>query len=380
MKTLRRLPTVLLLAAALSACQPAPPPPEPVRAVRTMTIGTTTVAGEHEYAAEVRARTESRLGFRVGGKIASRKVNLGDSVKAGQVLATLDPADLRLGVEAAQAALTAAQAAYEFSAGELQRFRELKNQGFISGWELERRETALANARAQYEQAKTQAQVQGNQARYASLIADAPGVITAVEAEPGTVVGAGTPVVRLARDGPRDVVFNVPEDRVAALRALEGKPGAVRVALWSDRGSPLPATVYEVAASADPTTRTFVVKADVGQAPVKLGQTATVKVATPASSNVIRLPLAAVVEQQGAAAVWLLDRDSMTVKPHRVTVAGADGNDVLIAAGLSAGQTIVTAGTHVLTPGQKVRLYVESGSTSATGTAAAAAAASIAAR
>jgi membrane fusion protein, multidrug efflux system len=130
--------------ALLAACRPAPPPAEPVRAVRTMLVGSGPVNGEHEYAGEVRARIESRLGFRVGGKMASRRANLGDSVRAGQVLATLDPTDLRLGVEAAEAALKAAKSAYDFSAAELRRFGELKDQGFISGWELERRETALA--------------------------------------------------------------------------------------------------------------------------------------------------------------------------------------------------------------------------------------------
>lgn len=363
---LRRLWLLVPAAAVLAACQGPPPPPEPVRAVRTITVGASSVAGDHEYAADVRARTESRLGFRVGGKIASRRADLGDSVRAGQVLATLDPADLRLQADAAQAALAAAQSGYEFSASELQRFRELKSQGFISGWELERRETALASSKAQFEQAKAQAQAQGNQARYASLVADASGVITAVEAEPGVVVAAGTPVVRLAHDGPRDIVFNVPEDRVAGVRLLVGKPGAVRVTLWSERAAPLAATIHEVAASADPTTRTFVVKADVGKAAVRLGQTATVRVPVPAvASSVVRLPLAAVIEHQGRPGVWLLDRDSMTVRPHVVAVAGADGNDVLVGAGLAEGQTVVTAGTHVLTPGQKVRVYVEPRATAA---------------
>ncbi len=355
------LPT--LTALMLAACAPPPPPLEPIRAVRTQTVTLGTAASEHEYAAEVRARTESRLGFRVGGKLASRRANLGDSVRAGQVLAQLDPADLRLNVVASQAALTAAQANYEFSTAELQRFRELKNQGFISGWELERRETALAAARGQFEQAKAQAHAQGNQAGYASLIADASGVITAVEADPGTVVAAGAPVVRLAHDGPRDVVFNVPEDRVGALRAFAGKAGAVQVLLWSDRAKALPATVREVAASADPATRTFVAKADIGQVPVRLGQTATVRIATPPAKGMVRLPLPAVVEQNGGPAVWLLDRPSMTVKPHPVQVAGAEGNDVLISGGLAEGQTVVTAGTHVLTAGQRVRLYVEPAST-----------------
>jgi RND family efflux transporter MFP subunit len=348
-----------LAALVLAACTQPPPPSEPTRAVRTVTLSASTVGGEHEYAAEIRARTESRLGFRVGGKLLSRSANLGDAVRAGQVLAQLDPGDLRLGQEAAQAALGAAKASYEFSEAEFKRFKELKDQGFISGWELDRRETALSAAKAQFEQARAQANVQGNQARYATLTADTSGVITGVDAEPGAVVAAGAPVVRLAHDGPRDVVFNVPEDKVAELRALGGKPAALKVNVWNNGQAPITATVREIAAAADPVTRTFVVKADVGRADVRLGQTATAKVELPRVSGQIKLPLTAVFEVKGEPAVWVVDRASMTVKQQKVRVAGAEGNDVVVTGGLSAGETVVIAGVHVLTPGQKVRLYAE---------------------
>jgi len=358
---------IVATGALLAACTAAPPPDEPVRAVRTVTLVATTAGGEHDYAADVRARTESRLGFRVGGKLLTRSANLGDAVRAGQVLGQLDPGDLKLGQDAAQAALGAAKASYEFSEAEFKRFKELKDQGFISGWELERRETALSAARAQFEQARAQASVQGNQARYATLMADASGVITGVDADPGTVVAAGASVVRLAHDGPRDVVFNVPEDRVAELRGLAGKTGALKVHVWNDGQTPIAATVREIAASADPATRTFVVKADVGRANVRLGQTATVKVEMPRVAGLIKLPLTAVFEAKGAPAVWVLDKASMTVKQQPVRVAGAEGNDVVLAGGLSAGETIVVAGVHVLTPGQKVRLYAERQSTAVNG-------------
>jgi membrane fusion protein, multidrug efflux system len=348
-----------LILSVIAACSPATPPAEPVRAVRTITLAPSSVGGEHEYAAEVRARTESRLGFRVGGKLLSRSANLGDAVRAGQALAQLDPGDLKLGQEAAQAALAAAKASYEFSEAEFKRFKELKDQGFISGWELERRETALAGAKAQYEQARAQANVQGNQTRYATLTADASGVITGVDAEPGAVVAAGAAVVRLAHDGPRDVVFNVPEDRVVELRALAGKAGVVKVHVWNDDTLPLAAVVREVAAAADPATRTFVVKADIGRANVRLGQTANVKIEMTRVAGQIKLPLAAVFEVKGAPAVWVVDRASMTVKQQPVRVAGAEGNDVVLAAGLAPGETVVIAGVHVLSPGQKVRLYAE---------------------
>jgi RND family efflux transporter MFP subunit len=321
-----------------------------------MTVHTGTSGGTHEFAAEVRARTESRLGFRVAGKMVSRQVEAGQRVKAGQVLAQLDAGDLKLGQEAAAAGAQAATTQYELAAAEFKRFQELRAQGFISAWELERRETSLKATKAQAEQARAQAEMQRNQAGYAALTATASGVITGVEAEPGTVLSAGAPVVRLAHDGPRDAVFAVPEDGMAALRALVGRKDALQVRAWGS-ATVLPATVREVAAAADPATRTFQVKADLGAASVQLGQTLTVSIALPPRAGITRLPLSAVMQQQGQTAVWLLDPASMTVKVQPVVVAGADGNDVVIASGLSEGQVVVTAGVHVLTPGQKVKHY-----------------------
>jgi membrane fusion protein, multidrug efflux system len=342
--------------------------PEPVRAVRTMTLASETAGGTLEYAGEVKARTESRLGFRVGGKIVSRSVELGDSVRSGQVLAQLDPRDLRLGQDAARAALAAAQVNLDQAAADFSRYRELKDQGFISAAELERRETGLKAAQAALAQAQAQSSLQGNQAAYAALVADVAGVVTGVEAEPGMVVAAGAPVVRLAHEGPRDVVFSVPEDKVALLRLAAKAPGAIKVRLWGG-DAPLPATLREVSASADPVTRTFLAKADVGRADVRLGQTATVLLELPRAADVSRLPLAAVAESQGKSVVWLLDKATLTVRPQPITVGGADGNSVVVTAGLTPGQTIVTAGVHLLTPGQKVKLYVEPAAPSASGAA-----------
>jgi len=353
-----------LIAASLTACSKPAAAPEPVRAVRTMSVSAGTATGEHEFAAEVRARTETRLGFRVGGKMVSRQVEAGQRVKAGQVLAQLDAGDLRLGQEAAAAAAQAAATQYELAAAEFKRFQDLQAQGFISAWELERRETSLKATRAQAEQARAQAEVQRNQAGYAALTATAAGVITAVDAEPGAVLAAGAPVMRLAHDGPRDAVFAVPEDGVAAVRALLGRKDALQVRAWGSSVR-LGATVREVAAAADPATRTFQVKADLGAASVQLGQTLTVAIALPPRPGVTKLPLTAVMQQQGQTAVWLVDPAAMTVKVQPIVVAGAEGNEVVVASGLTPGQVVVTAGVHVLTPGQKVKFYAGATATAA---------------
>ncbi|HEY1393562.1 MAG TPA: efflux RND transporter periplasmic adaptor subunit [Methylibium sp.] len=367
---------IVAAGALLAACSKSDPPPEPVRAVRTMQIASEAAGNTLEYAAEVKARVESRLGFRVGGKLMRRAVNLGDTVKAGQLLAQLDARDLVLGEQAAKANLSAAQVSFDLAQADFKRYKDLRDQDFIGAAELDRREATLKSAKAALEQARAQANVQGNQAGYADLLADAAGVITGVDAEPGQVVAAGTPVLRLAQDGPRDVVFSVPEDKVQNARALVGKAGGLKVKLWGSNEQ-LPAMVREIAAAADPATRTFLVKADVGRNTVKLGQTATVSLDLPRTDGITKLPLTALMEQQGKTSVWLLDKASMTVKPQVVQVSGAEGNAAIVTAGLSPGQLVVTGGVHVLTPGQKVKLY---GVADATNDAAAAQAATEAMR
>lgn len=354
----------LVGATALAACSKTEPVADPIRAVRTLTVSPQTAGGTYEYAGEVRARTESRLSFRVGGKMLKRMVDMGDVVKAGQVLARLDAQDLQLGEEAARATVAAAQASFDQNAADYQRYKELSDKGFIGPAELDRRNMAMKTSRAQLDQAKAQSLVQGNQAGYAALIADAGGVITGVDLEPGMMASAGTPVVRLAHDGPRDVVFSVPEDKVSLVKATAAQPGRFNVRLWGTNAPPIPATIREISAAADPTTRTFLVKADIGSAAisgVRLGQTATVQMELPQIPGITKLPLSALREQQGRSAVWLVDKDTMTVKSQDVVLAGADGNDAVISAGLVPGQIVVTAGVHVLNPGQKVKFYVDPG-------------------
>jgi membrane fusion protein, multidrug efflux system len=349
----------LLSATLLAACQPPPAAVEPVRAVRTWVVGTAPTQTQLEYAAEVRARVESRLGFRLPGKLVERPAQLGQTVRAGQVLGRLDPQDLKLGQDAARAGLAAAKAQLDVAESEFKRFVTLREQGFISGAELERREAGVKSARAAVEQADAQWRVQANQSGYSTLVADVAGVVTAVEAEPGMVLSAGAPVVRLAHDGPRDAWFNVPEDRLAAIRALQGRPGQLKVKGWGPEARAWPATVREIAAAADPATRTFLVKADLGSAPMALGQTATVVLPGASSAAALVLPLTSLFEHQGKTQVWVLDRTSMAVQMRAVQPLAPQGNQIVIAGGLQPGETIVTAGVHTLSPGQKVTLYVE---------------------
>ena len=343
-----------MLVALLAACGKAPPPEEPVRAVKLVTVGETAYEAGHEYAAEVRARVESRLGFRVAGKIVRRAVEPGQRVQAGQLLAQLDARDYQLAAEAARAQVASATTQRDLAAADLKRFQSLRDQGFISGAEMERRSAQLKAAQATLDQARAQLASQGNQAGYTQLLADAGGVVTGVDAEVGQVVAAGTPVVRLAQDGPRDVVFAVPEDRVAAVRV--GQPVTVRA--WASDGQ-WHGSVREVAAAADPVTRTYAVKvALAGEAP-PLGATVTV---VPQQSGaqgaaVIKLPTSALRREGAGTAVWVFDEASSSVRSQPVQVAGADGNEAVIADGLTPGMRVVASGVHVLAPGQKVSVY-----------------------
>ncbi|WP_353234974.1 efflux RND transporter periplasmic adaptor subunit [Diaphorobacter ruginosibacter] len=349
------LAVIVSAGVALAGCSRKEPQPEPVRAVKLLTVGAAPLHAQLEYSAEVRARVESRLGFRVPGKIVERQAELGQHVKAGQLLAQLDARDYQLSAQAAQAQVNAARTQRDLAAADVQRYSKLKEQSFISGAELERREASLKAAQASLDQAQAQLASQGNQASYTRLVADVSGVVTGIDAEPGQVVAAGTPVVRIAQDGPRDAVFSVPEDKVAQLRTGQ----EVTVRPWAE-GAPLKGTVREVAASADPVTRTFLVKVAIEGAQVPpLGATVYVEPGALGREGIqaLTLPTTALRQEGGQTAVWVYDAASGSVRSQVVRIATADGNQAVIADGLQPGMQVVATGVHVLSPGQKVTVY-----------------------
>ena len=350
-----RFALAILVSASLAACGKGPAPQEPVRAVKVLTVGESGSAFELEFSGEVRARVESNLGFRVGGKLLSRPAEIGQRVKAGELLAQIDPQDYRVTADAAAAQLVAAQSNRDVAGADFKRYQDLYAQGFISVAELQRREAAYISAQAQWKQAQAQSSVQGNQSGYTRLLADGAGIVTSVDASAGQVVAAGQPVVRLALDGPRDVVFAVAEDKLGLL-----KTGVkVTVRQWID-GKTQEAVVRDVSGSADTVTRTFLVKAALPKdaAPI-LGSTVTVTLplTTTAVKPSIKLPTSALRMEAGATSVWVLDPQTMTVKAQAIEVNTADGNDAVVTAGLQNGDQVVLSGVHVLTAGQKVSIF-----------------------
>ena len=329
-----------------------------MRPVRVIQLAADSGLEVVEFSGDVRPRYESRLGFRVGGKIVERKVDVGARVKRGQVLMRLDPQDLRLAEAQAQASLRAAETERDLAQADVKRHQELRARNFVSQAVLDTKQSALRAAQARVDAARAGLRGQSNQAGYANLEADADGVVTAIDAEVGQVVGAGTPVVRVARTDEKEVVIGIPESRVGQLRNVS----TVSVRLWADRDRVIPGKIREVAPVADPATRTYTVKVALPpDLDVRLGMSATVELATRAAAGAaaLRVPLSALVQHKGATSVWVVVKDragAASVQLRQVEVAGQSGNDLLLSGGVQPGQTVVTAGVHLLKPGQKVRI------------------------
>jgi RND family efflux transporter MFP subunit len=356
---LPRFPLARTAAAAavltiLAACSKDAPPPEDVRPVRALTLAAGAVQANTEFSGDVRPRYESRLGFRVGGKISARKVDVGASVRRGTLLMQLDPQDLRLGQAQAQANLRAAQTNADLARAELKRYQDLRGQNFVSQAVLDQKVAASRSSQASVEAARAQLREQANQTGYASLESDTDGVVTGIDAEVGQVVQAGTPVVRVARTDEKEVVIGVPEDQVEALRRV----GEVKVRLWADPNRSIAGKIREVSPVADPATRTYTVKVSIpASEEVRLGMTAVVQLvhqSGDAAAAQLRAPLSSLVQNKGASNVWVVENGAVRLQP--VQVGGVSGNDVLLAGGVKPGQTVVTAGVNLLKNGQKVKI------------------------
>jgi len=346
----------LSLAAALlaAACAKAPVTEEPVRPVLTQRVMPGGVANRDIYSGELRARYETDMGFRVAGKIVARPVDAGARVSKGQVLARLDPEDAKLAAHGAQAQLASAESDFVLAKSELDRHADLLNKKFISQSAYDVKQNAFNAAKAKVEQARSQAAITGNQASYTNLVADADGVVISVAAEPGQVVAAGQPVLKLARAGEKEVVLNAPEGQLARF-----KPGQdVAISLWASPEKIFRGRVREVAGGADPVTRTYSVRVTAIDAPAdaQLGMTANVAFAPAADSQLVLLPLSALAGDRAQPAVWVVDPATGKVQMKPVTVGQFREDGVSITGGLAPGDVVVTAGVHKLRAGQAVRV------------------------
>ncbi len=333
------------LALGLIACgKEAPPKVAQERAALTQIVGG--AAGEygHVYSGEVRARYETTLGFRLGGKITQRMVDAGAVVKAGQVLARLDGADA--GLQA-----SAADAQYQLAEAELKRYRVLLSKNFVSQSAFDAKEAALKSLSAQYGLAR-------NQSTYTTLVADHDGVVTATLAEVGQVVAAGQPVLRLAQNGSREIAITIPESQYA-----DFKTGMkAEVALWPEGNETVRSGAYlrELSPAADAASRTYAARIAVDDARLPLGMTAQVRfVGMQGDKSALLVPMSAIFQQGDKSALWVVAPDrSVSLRP--VQVASYRDEGAVISSGISVGERIVTHGVHKLIVGEKIRV-VEAG-------------------
>jgi membrane fusion protein, multidrug efflux system len=350
------LASSVLALLAVSGCSKQAPAAAAQRPVRVAKVAEHYAASASAFAGEVRARYESKIGFRVGGKLIRRAVNVGDQVKAGQLIAELDPADYRLGAEALDAQLRAARSEYEFSVSDLRRYRELLDEKLVGPAEYERREMSVSTLKdrvaaleAQHEQAQRQTQ-------YARLLADHDSVVVALPAEVGQVVAAGQPVAVLARVSELEVAIDVPEGQRA--HVMRGSPAAVR--FWAEPGTLFEARVRELAASADAAARTYAVRVSLPHRAswVRIGMSATVAFAQPGASGQHVIPLSAVFVPQSTASkphVWAVKEDN-TIYRIPVELGAPVGASEVQVSGLAMGLTIVTAGASRLHEGEAVSI------------------------
>ncbi|MDQ0505378.1 efflux RND transporter periplasmic adaptor subunit [Xanthobacter agilis] len=356
---LARLAALGLVALGLSACGEDKTEVAPeIRPVRTI-VTTNRAAGEaFSLTGHVEAENEASYGFRIGGRVVERLVNVGDQVKPGQVMARLDPQNEQNAVRSAQAAVSAATASLTQTRNQYERQRQLLARGFTPRAQYEQAEQAFLNARSQVEDAQAQLQIAEDRLGYTELKADTAGVVTQRRAEPGEVVQAGQTVIQVARQDGRDAVFEVPAQ---VLGSTTGDP-EVQVSLTSDPAVTAMGRVREVSPQADPVTRTFRVRVGLIDPPaaMRLGTTVTGRVVVD-RGPVIEVPASALTRLNDKPAVWVVDPKAHTVSLRNVEVLRFTPATVAVAEGLKPDEIVVTAGVQALHPGQRVRLLGASG-------------------
>lgn len=341
------LPVALALFVAACAKPPAAPEARPALVVQA----SSGELGYEAYSGEVHAREEPQLAFRIPGKILRRHVDAGARVKAGQALAELDPADVRLQSEADRASLASAQADLALARSELERYKNLVDRQLVSRSLYDSRVTQLSAAQARVRQARAAVSASGNRVGYAVLRAPRDGVIAQRLAEAGQVVGAGQPVFGLAVEGEREVLISVPEQQVA--RFPIGRDLVVE--LWAEPGKRFPGKVREISPSADPLTRTYAARVsfDTSGFPVELGQSARVY-APVAEGSGMRVPLSALTQSKGQNAVWVVDPATSSLRLTVVRTGAYTEDGVPVLSGLKPTDWIVAAGAHLMREGEKI--------------------------
>jgi RND family efflux transporter MFP subunit len=345
---------LLLATSTLAACnQITAQPTTPPRPVLVAAVHYRPQVPDRSFVGMVRPRIESDLGFRVTGKVQKRLVEVGALVAAGQPLAVLDEVDLKLQAEQADAEFRAATGVLAQAVAAEIRANDLKAKGWATQAQIEQAKATADEARARLNRAERSVDLTKNSLSYATLLADAPGVVTATLIEPGQVVAAGQTAVRVARLAEKEVVVAIPESLLSGARS-----GEARVSVWSNPDKRYVAKLRELAPSSDPATRTYLAKFSIIEADddVQLGMTATLSLSDAASTRVARLPLSALFNQGDGPSLYVADPKSGVIMRKRVNVTGYESKDVLIDGGVDEGTDVVVVGVQKLDPAQKVRV------------------------
>ncbi|WP_025326917.1 efflux RND transporter periplasmic adaptor subunit [Aeromonas rivipollensis] len=352
------------LTALLCACSEPPPSTSALRPVNTLALHYDSLRNSHRYFASVASRYEVEQAFRIGGKVLDRKVDVGQVVNEGDVLAVLDDADYLLAEEAARQRLDAANAAAWQAEADWLRLKALKKNGSVSASHEEQAHSTLRTARAAAQAEARQFELARNQVNYTQLRAPISGVVTALHMEKGQVVAAGQPVITLASEGKPEVVADIPENRLAEFKAARYKAS---LATAPERYFAV--ELRELSAQASTQTRTYRARLKpVEPRQLPLGATATlIAEHTDGDTRVATLPATALTQEQGAPAVWTVQQEGKgntgTVKLVKVTIQGYRSDEVLVS-GPAEGALVVTAGVQKMAPGLKVALPAASPSAS----------------
>jgi multidrug efflux system membrane fusion protein len=344
-----------LAALSLSACQEEKVADEqPVRPVKAIVVYQQSGQVARTFSGDIRARTESSLGFRVSGKIVERLVDTGDTISEGQTIARLDDTDLLLSENSARAAVQSATTRLAVAQDALKRAKTLQPKGYTPASVVDQRLLEVDAAKAALESAEALFRQASNAKGYALLKADQAGIVTAVQAEAGQVVQTGTPVVLLAADGDKEVALNVPEQDV--IRLTIGQEA--ELTLWADKSMKAKGRISEIAGQADPASRTYAVRIAIDNPPatMRLGMTASATLWLGSDMSYTPLPLAALTLIEGRKAVFVVDRATSRVSPRFIETDGVMQDAVKVKTGLAVGEIVVTGGVQFLTDGMQVRL------------------------
>ena len=319
--------------------------------IRTAVIGVAEATQGYTYSGEVRGRYESQLAFQVSGKIIKRNVELGSVINVGDVLMQIDPKDIQQAVNSNSAQVYSAESQLRLAESNLNRYRQLYEQGAVGRMAYDQYISAYEVAVATVQQASAQYTQGANQLDYSLLRTDKSGVVSGITAEMGQVVSAGQPVLTVVQDGEREVEISVPENRIEELR----KAQQIKVTFWALSKVTVDGKVREIAPMADQATRTYKVRISLLNSPpeMKLGMTAAVTVLGGNSRQTVTIPLAAIYQNGDTPAVWVITSDIITLRPIKTGQFG-DGT-IQVLEGLQQGDRIVTAGVHKLKEGQKVK-------------------------